>query len=91
MLSGVQVDVKPGQAYGTRRQVLEGLIKQNPTAQRVLAQDENVRNVVANRYKQLTQQVAQQQNRVIGVYGAPPSQQGPNALEMAAPKPNGES
>ena len=84
MLSGVQVDVKPGQAYGLRKQVLEGLVAKNPTAQRVLSQDENVRAIIENRMKQLDQQVAQQQNKLIGVYGAQPAQQGPNMLQLAA-------
>ncbi len=82
LLSGVQVDIKPGQNYGLRLQVLEGLVKNNPTAQRLLAQDPHIAEVVMNRQRQLTQQIQQEQNKLIGVYGATPSAQGPNPLTM---------
>lgn len=83
LLSGVQVDVKPGQNYGLRHQVLTALLQQNPTALQRLRQDPHLQEVVMNRLKQLEQQMAQEQNRLIGVYGALPTQQGPNVPELA--------
>ena len=82
MLAGVQVDVKPGQNYELRKQVLEGLIKQNPTGQQAIARDPHVQEVITNRLKQLQQQLDQEQNKLVGVYGAMPSQQGPQAMQM---------
>lgn len=84
LMSGVQVDILPGQDYRLRKQVLESLVLQNPTGRERYARDGQVRTVVDARIKQFQQQLDQQQNKLTGVYGAPPSQQGPQSFDMLA-------
>jgi hypothetical protein len=88
LMAGVQTDIKPGQNHGLRKQVLEALVMKNPTAQQAMQRDPHVKEVVENRYKQLEQQIVQQQNKLVGLYGAQPSQQGPQAAQLT-PSNNG--
>ena len=79
--SGIGVDVKPGQAYGLRLQVLNDAIDgkdpqtgqpKNPAAIARYQQDKAFAKLVDNRRQQLQFQLEQRQNAVIGRLGAAP-------------------
>lgn len=70
LLQGMEENVKPGQAYQLRLQVLQNEIASNPVAQTIIAGNERVREVVEKRIQQLTFQLQQRQNAVIGRLGA---------------------
>lgn len=70
MSSGVPVDVKPGQAYGLRLDVLNQILQNSPPAQKRYMQDEDFRAIVDGRMQQLGHQLEQRQNAQIGRLGA---------------------
>jgi hypothetical protein len=82
MWAGVGTDVKPGQAYQLRLQVLQDCIggkdpatgaPKNPAAMQRYQQDEQFKNLVDARMQQLNFQVEQRQNAVIGRLGGKPA------------------
>jgi hypothetical protein len=67
---GVPVNVKPGQAYQMRLQVLEQLFMNNPGAQEQYEKDEVFKANYDRYTKQLKFQLQQRQNAIIGRLGA---------------------
>ena len=65
-LAGMQVPVKPGQAYQLRMQVLQQYLQSNPAAQQAMRTNPQVMQAFESRLKALQLQVQQQQNAVIG-------------------------
>lgn len=66
LLVGVDEDIKPGQMYGLRMQVLQALL-QTPGVQEALNRSEIAKELVAKRLKQLNFQVQQKEvNPLIG-------------------------
>lgn len=79
MFAGVDVDIKPGQAYGLRLQVLKNIFANNPKAQKAYQQDPDFKALLEKRVKQLEFGLAQQpggENARIGATtGTKPSAQ----------------
>lgn len=71
LLNAIPVDIKPGQAYQLRLDVLKNLFNQNAQAQERYQQDPQVKQAFENRVKQLTQQLVQRENAITGRLGAP--------------------
>lgn len=78
MLNGIQVDVQGNEAFAMRKQALMQMLQQNPTAQKKIAEDENVKNAVERRVKQLDFNIQQKMvNPEIGRrLGTQPANQG---------------
>ncbi len=83
--AGIGVDVKPGQAYQLRLQVLNDAIAgrdpktnepKNPAALARYGQDPAFKKLVDDRKQQLQFQIEQQQNAVTGRLGAEPASMG---------------
>jgi hypothetical protein len=70
LFAGVPVDIKPGQAYQLRLRVLQNIMAQNPSAQRRYQEDEQFKAIVDRRVKQLSFQLQQAENAIIGRLGA---------------------
>lgn len=70
LLAGIPVDVRPGQAYQLRLQVLQQLVMQSSQAQQKMQEDESVKAAFEKRVKQLQFQLQQRQNALIGKLGA---------------------
>ena len=66
LLVGMKIPVKPGQAYQLRLQVLQQFLEQNQAAHALYANNPQVKEAIEQRLKDLTFQVQQQQNAVIG-------------------------
>jgi hypothetical protein len=66
LLVGMKIPVKPGQAYQLRMQVLQQFLQSNQTAQQLYKSNPQVQEAIEQRLKDLTLQVQQQQNAVIG-------------------------
>lgn len=66
LMAGVPVAVKPGQAYQLRLQTLTQLLQNNPGAQQLVQNNENVKQAFEERVKGLQLQISQQQNAVRG-------------------------
>jgi hypothetical protein len=65
-LAGMNIPVKPGQAYQLRLQVLQQYLQSNVAAQQAMRTNPQVMQAFENRMKGLQLQVQQQQNAVIG-------------------------
>ena len=65
-LAGMNIPVKPGQAYQLRLQVLQQYLQTNPAAQQAMRSNPQVMAAFESRLKGLSLQVQQQQNAVIG-------------------------
>ena len=65
-LAGMNIPVKPGQAYQLRLQVLQQYIQSNPAAQQAMRTNPQVMQSFEQRMKGLQLQVQQQQNAVTG-------------------------
>lgn len=66
LLVGQSVPVKPGQAYQLRLQTLTEFIQSSDTAKKALLNNQQARDAVVQRAKDLQFQLQQQQNAVIG-------------------------
>ncbi len=66
LMAGQGVSVKPGQAYQLRLQTLGNFLQQNAAMQKALQTNQQTQQAVQQRVKDLTFQVQQQQNAVIG-------------------------
>ena len=74
MFSGIAPPMKlQGQNFAARLQVLQDAVQRNPRLQLLLKQWPDFGDLVNQRAEFLQQQLAQQQNRMIGVYGTAPS------------------
>lgn len=75
MFAGIPVDVKPsGQAYQLRLQRLQNILSLNKTAQERLQSDDQFREIVETRMKELQFQIQQKQvNPQIGRLGGTPA------------------
>lgn len=74
MYAGVSPPMKlQGQNFAARLQVLQDALQRNPYLQQALQQRPDFKELVTQRAEFLQQQVSQQQNRMIGVYGTAPS------------------
>jgi hypothetical protein len=69
MASGIGTDVKPGQAYQMRLQRLQQRIMGSEKLKRMYQQDEEFKELVDNRMKQLGHQLEQRENAKIGRLG----------------------
>jgi hypothetical protein len=78
LLVGIGEDVRDGQNYGLRLQVLEQLVQQ-PTVMEQLQRNPSAAALVQRRIEQLRHQVQQQQNAVIGRLGTQPMEAVPAA------------
>lgn len=72
LMSGVDVDIQPGQDYQARLEWLQAMLQRNPTAMTRLQNDPDptFRTLLEKRVKQLTHQLQQQENAIIGRRGA---------------------
>jgi hypothetical protein len=70
LMAGIPVDVRPGQAYQMRLQILQQLFEGSKQAQKLFQEDETVKNAFTKRAKQLQFQLQQRQNALIGKLGA---------------------
>jgi hypothetical protein len=59
LVSGIGVDVKPGQAWQLRAQTLQQEIQNNPKLRKMYMEDEDFKELVENRLQQLNHQVQQ--------------------------------
>lgn len=66
LMAGIPVNIKPGQAYQLRLQVLTQMLQQNKRAQQLYATDPQVKEAFEARGKQLQLQLQQRQNAVQG-------------------------
>lgn len=80
LLAGIPVDVKPGQAYQLRLNVLKQLFQTNEEARQKYQQNPQVKDAFERRGKQLTFQLQQQQNAVTGRLGTAPAGQPENLM-----------
>jgi len=86
MFAGVPPPMKlQGQNFAARLQVLQQAIQGNPRLQQALQQWPDFGAMVDQRVKFLTQQVTQQKNRMIGVYGTMPTPGSAGAPALGAP------
>jgi hypothetical protein len=66
IFAGLNVDIRPGQAYQLRAQRLQNIMQTNPLAQLRYARDGQFKAAVERRMEQLQFQLQQQQNAVTG-------------------------
>ena len=66
LMAGIPVDVKPGQAYQMRLQIMQQLFQTNQEAQQNYKTNPQVKDAFEQRAKQLQLQIEQKQNAVIG-------------------------
>lgn len=66
IFAGLQVDIRPGQAYQLRLQRLQNIMQSNQLAALRYEKDEQFKEAIDRRYKQLSFQLQQQENAVTG-------------------------
>lgn len=80
LMSGVPVDVKPGQAYQLRLDYVQNTLAKNKKLQKTYGEDEDVRELVDNHIKELEHQIEQQSvNKDYGRLGGRPAYAGSGA------------
>lgn len=70
IFAGIPVDVRPGQNYELRKQRLEQNLQQNPVAMQRAKTDLKFKQDLEQRIKQLSHQIEQKENALIGRLGA---------------------
>lgn len=88
LAAGIGVDVRPGQNYKLRSDVLNNIVQTSPKAQEQLQTDQNFRQLLESRMKQLAFQVTEQENAVTGRLGSAPSKQAAPAMGQGQGQPS---